>query len=64
LIKIRTAHPKNSASIARIQVDSYRNAYAPILPAVYLEHFTCAEQEQEWRSADHPEIVEGNDENS
>ena len=30
-------------------MDSYLAAYAPILPAEYLGHFTVAEQEQDWR---------------
>jgi len=48
-MEIRAAHQKDSAGIAHIQVDSYRRAYGPLLPAAYLEHFTYAEQEQDWR---------------
>ena len=46
---IRSAVLQDSPAIARIQVDSYRVAYAPILPAEYLEHFTIPEQEQDWQ---------------
>lgn len=49
MMKIRPATPEDCPAIARIQVDSYRRAYGPILPAAYLEHFTYAEQEQDWR---------------
>jgi GNAT superfamily N-acetyltransferase len=45
----RPATPQDCPDIARIQVDSYLTAYAPILPAAYLEHFTYMEQEQDWR---------------
>lgn len=48
-MKIRRATLQDSAEIARIQVDSYRTAYASIFPAAYLEHFAYAEQEQDWR---------------
>ena len=30
-------------------MDSYLTAYASILPAAYLEHFTYTEQEQDWQ---------------
>ncbi len=49
MIKIRPATPEDSPGIARVQVDSYRRAYAPLLPANYLEHFTYTEQEQDWQ---------------
>jgi ribosomal protein S18 acetylase RimI-like enzyme len=32
-----------------VQVDSYRTAYANLLPKEYLDHFTYEEQEQDWR---------------
>ena len=41
-------------------MNSYRTAYAPILPAEYLEHFTVAEQQhdwQDWFAADSDEIL-------
>lgn len=46
---IRKARPEDSANIARVQVDSYRTAYAGILPPAYLAHFSYSEQEQDWR---------------
>jgi ribosomal protein S18 acetylase RimI-like enzyme len=49
MIEIRPGILQDSLAIARIQVNSYLSAYAPILPAEYLEHFTVAEQEQDWR---------------
>jgi ribosomal protein S18 acetylase RimI-like enzyme len=45
---IRLAKIEDCAGMARVQVDSYRNAYAGILPQEYLDHFTYAEQEQDW----------------
>jgi L-amino acid N-acyltransferase YncA len=57
---IRPATPRDCPEIARIQVDSYRSAYAPILPATYLEHFTYTEQAQDWQdwfAADNREIL-------
>lgn len=36
--------------LACIQVDSYRSAYAGLLPAAYLTHFTYEEQEEDWRT--------------
>jgi GNAT superfamily N-acetyltransferase len=59
-MEIRRAVPQDNLAIARIQVDSYRNAYASILPAAYLKHFTYAEQEQDWQawfSANNHEIL-------
>lgn len=35
--------------MARLQVDSYRTAYAGLLPAESLSHFSYEEQEQDWR---------------
>jgi ribosomal protein S18 acetylase RimI-like enzyme len=46
---IRPAVPSDCAGLARVQVDSYRSAYAGLLPADYLAHFTYEEQEQDWR---------------
>jgi len=46
---IRPAVNADCQTIARIQVDSYRSAYAPILPAAYLAQFSYAEQAQDWR---------------
>lgn len=46
---IRSATLEDAAAIAHIQVDSYRSAYAHIFPPAYLEHFSYAEQTQDWR---------------
>jgi ribosomal protein S18 acetylase RimI-like enzyme len=48
-VHIRPAVIEDSESLARIQVDSYRTAYAGILPQAALDHFTYEEQEQDWR---------------
>jgi len=48
-VRIREATIEDSAGIARVQVDSYRTAYAGIFSHVYLEQFSCEEQEQDWR---------------
>lgn len=47
---IRHAAVEDSAALAHIQVDSYRSAYAGILPDDYLAHFNYEEQEEDWRS--------------
>lgn len=49
MIKIRPAEYADSPQLAKIQIESYRSAYAGILPAAYLEHFTDEEQTQDWR---------------
>ncbi len=46
---IREAQIEDSAGIARVQVDSYRTAYAGLLPQWFLDHFTYEEQTQDWR---------------
>ncbi|MEW5871547.1 MAG: hypothetical protein AB1894_19895 [Chloroflexota bacterium] len=43
-MKIRHATLEDSAGIAGVQVESYRRAYAGILPQSYLDHFTYEEQ--------------------
>jgi ribosomal protein S18 acetylase RimI-like enzyme len=48
-VRIRPAMIEDSAGIARVQVDSYRTAYAGIFSRAYLEQFTYEEQEQDWR---------------
>jgi GNAT superfamily N-acetyltransferase len=48
-VQIRKAKVEDSASLARVQVDSYRTAYAGIFPQPYLDRFTYEEQEQDWR---------------
>lgn len=56
---IRPAVPADCAGIARVQVDSYRCAYAGFFPPTYLEQFSIEEQEQDWlRLLDtHPEDI-------
>jgi ribosomal protein S18 acetylase RimI-like enzyme len=56
----RPAVIQDSPSLARIQVDSYRGAYAAIMPQDYLDQFTYEEQEQDWRellSEESPDIL-------
>lgn len=48
MYQIRNAILEDSLGIAKTQVDSYRRAYAGLFPVPYLEHFTYAEQEQDW----------------
>jgi ribosomal protein S18 acetylase RimI-like enzyme len=48
MIQIRRATINDSAGLARIQVDSYRSAYAGIFSQAYLEHFSYEEQAQDW----------------
>ena len=48
-INVRTAALTDCAAVARIQVDSYRGAYAHLMPAEYLDSFSYAEQEQDWK---------------
>jgi ribosomal protein S18 acetylase RimI-like enzyme len=47
-MKIRAATITDSPSLAKIQVDSYQNAYSAILPPAYLAHFSYEEQENDW----------------
>ena len=57
MMLIREALPADSLGIARVQVDSYRTAYAGLFPASYLAQFTHGEQTQDWEVwlATHPE---------
>jgi len=48
-MKIRRALPEDAPALAHIQVDSYRSAYAGILPKEFLAHYTYPEQAQDWR---------------
>jgi len=47
-IHVRPARPEDAAAIARIQVDSYRSAYAGIFPQDYLDQFSYDDQESDW----------------
>ena len=46
---IRPAQFSDCHDLARIQVDSYRSAYAGLLPRSYLDCFNYQEQEQDWQ---------------
>ena len=48
MVQVRRAVESDCAGIAAVQVDSYRTAYAPFFPVDYIEHFTYAEQTQDW----------------
>ena len=48
-MKIREATITDSPELARIQVDSYRTAYAGFFPQAYLDHFSYEEQTQDWQ---------------
>ena len=47
-IHIRPARREDAAALARIQVDSYRSAYAGIFPQEYLDQFSYDDQEVDW----------------
>jgi ribosomal protein S18 acetylase RimI-like enzyme len=46
---VRETRLEDCPAIARVQVDSYRSAYASILPQDYLERFSYEEQAEDWR---------------
>ncbi len=48
VFSVRNVRRTDSSSLAHIQVDSYRRAYAGLLPQDYLDHFTYEEQTQDW----------------
>ena len=48
-MRIRGAMIEDAAGIARVQVDSYRTAYAGIWPESVLGRLSYGEQEQDWR---------------
>ena len=45
---IRKAAFSDCGNIAHVQVDSYRSAYASLMPAEYLAVFSYEEQERDW----------------
>lgn len=49
MVKIRLAQIEDSAALAQIQINSYRTAYAGLLPQDYLDHFSYEEQTQDWQ---------------
>ena len=50
-IRIREANPIDAGAIARVHVDTWRTAYAGILPAEFLAGLSYAEREQMWKRA-------------
>jgi GNAT superfamily N-acetyltransferase len=46
---VRKATVMDSLELARVQVESYRSAYAELLPADYLAQFSIEEQSEDWR---------------
>ena len=46
---VRVAQPEDAAEIARIQLTTWRSAYAELLPAGVLESLDTAGTEQEWQ---------------
>jgi ribosomal protein S18 acetylase RimI-like enzyme len=47
-LHIRPARLEDAPALARLQVDSYRSAYAGILPQDFLDQFTYDDQERDW----------------
>jgi ribosomal protein S18 acetylase RimI-like enzyme len=47
---VRPASVADCQVLASVQVESYRSAYAGLLPPVYLAHLTYEEQEEDWHS--------------
>jgi GNAT superfamily N-acetyltransferase len=56
---VRTAEPNDAAEIARIQLVTWRSAYAELLPEEVLESLDTEETEHQWRHtiADGPATV-------
>ena len=50
-IRIREADPIDAGAIARVHVDTWRTAYAGILPVEYLAGLSYADREQMWQQA-------------
>lgn len=48
---VRVAEPADAAEIARIQLDTWRAAYADLLPPDVLAGFDAATAERSWRAA-------------
>ncbi len=48
-MKIRPARIEDGEQLAKVQIESYRTAYAQFFPAAYLDRFTYDEQTQDWR---------------
>jgi ribosomal protein S18 acetylase RimI-like enzyme len=54
---IRPATLHDSQAIAHVQITSYRTAYASFFPPEYFDHFTLAEETQDWQNVitNHPD---------
>jgi GNAT superfamily N-acetyltransferase len=50
-VSVRPARPEDAAEIARIQVDTWRTAYADILPGPVLAELSSAEATTVWEAA-------------
>lgn len=48
MIILSPAEHRDCTGLARVQVDSYLNTYAGILPQAYLDHISYEDQEQDW----------------
>src|SRR5215212_6141546 len=48
---IRRAKPVDAAEIARVQVQSWREAYAGIIPQPYLDRLSVPAHERHWRQS-------------
>ncbi len=48
-MQVRDARMEDATGLARVQVDSYRSAYAGIWPEAALGRLSYEEQEQDWR---------------
>lgn len=48
-VLIRAATASDAAQIARVHVDSWREAYADVIPAEYLDSIDVAERAETWR---------------
>jgi ribosomal protein S18 acetylase RimI-like enzyme len=59
MFHVRSAAWEDCASLAKVQVDSYRLNYGAFLPRAYLDHYNDREQEQDWLDwmLTHPEDV-------
>lgn len=48
-LAIRRAKPSDAAALARVQVDSWREAYRGLIPQHYLDNLSYAAHERQWR---------------
>ena len=47
-VTVRTAAPDDAAGIARVHIDSWRQAYDGIVPGEYLDSLDVAERQERW----------------